>query len=154
MPSSALNIFLDFLECSRLLAASRSFHADHSSLPCLSDWRLLTSLGLNMMQLITNSYPSPPLPHVHILPWNFPSRGRVSLPTSGILAKLRLASVSRMLQKGGAWASAPLQASACSLRSPLSPYERAGSGLHADPSWGRLRSANLEGDHKLSWRPS
>ena len=53
-PSSALNIFLDFLECSRLLAASRSLHADHSSLPCLSDWRLLTSLGLNMMQLITN----------------------------------------------------------------------------------------------------
>ena len=91
---------------------------------------------------------------MRFLPWSFPSRGRVSLPTSGILANLWLASVSRMLQKGGAWASTVLQASACSLRIPLPPCEQAWSGLHADPSWGHLRSANLEGNYKLSWRPS
>ena len=83
-----------------------------------------------------------------------PGEGQSLLPTSGILANLWLASVSRMLQKGGAWASAVLQASACSLRSPLSPYEQAWSGLHVDPSWGHFRSANLERNHKLSWRPT
>ena len=102
------------------------------------------SLGLNLMQLIIKVVTILHLSSIgtscHVT--SCAPQSRVSFPPSWIWAHLWLASINRMLQKGWAWASAVLQASASSLGTPLSPCEQAWSGLRVDPIWGHLRPAN------------